>query len=283
MRSLSEVFKGKKGLGYNQPIELYDIYLPDETLYYTTDNNDINFFDPAGTTKTYTPLGISRGKIETNIDTKIDSVEVKLVNVNRAFSSYVADQEFRGRRIVIRKVFRDALDSVNNAVTIFDGLMDRPEISEYSFKIIAVSRLGTLNLEVPRRTFQLLCNWKFGSAECGADKNSVANKAVGTLDANSTKGFLRDTARSEAISYWRDGILEMTAGTAGNIGIKRKVVAFVSGCVTLDFALPSTPATGDGYTIQRGCDKTLLRCSGDFANQDSYGGFNTIPQSLVIR
>ena len=50
----------------------------------------------------------------------------------------------------------------------------------------------------------------------------------------------------------------------------------------MDYPLSSAPSAGDGYTIKRGCDKTITRCSG-LSNAAAFGGFFTVPFGMVAR
>ncbi|MDP8298269.1 MAG: phage BR0599 family protein [Candidatus Orphnella occulta] len=264
-------------------VELYDIFLDDQTLYYTDHIENVDFFDINSGAQTYTALSLSRSPSSRSTD-KIDTMRVELTNVNSYMSSYVAANEFRGRRITIRKVFLDHLNSVSHQIWIIPiGIMDKPIMREDKMEIKVTPLFGTLNTVIPRRKQQLLCNQRFGDTRCTIDRDHADNKQSGTMDVDSTQLIIKDATRSEATNYWRFGELHITAGTAANIGEKRLVRKSSSGEIYLDFPLPSVPTTGDGYTVYRGCDKTLVSCADKFSNDANFSGFHSIPQLLVAR
>ena len=84
----------------------------------------------------------------------------------------------------------------------------------------------------------------------------------------------------------------MTGGTAGNIGLKRRIIQSTagsgdgigpSGDLFLEANFPYSVVPGDEYTIQRDCDHTLGNCKDRFLNNSEFGGFITIPENLVRR
>lgn len=285
MRTLSQVFKAMASGDQNQPFEIYDLYLDSQTLHLAQYPENITFYDLAGDAQTYLAFPLEREPAIATSDLAINHITVKVANVDRGMSAYLAANDFRGRRIVIRKVFRDRLSSSGDAAIIFDGIMDSPYADERVCAIEAVERIATLNKECPGRWYQLLCNWKYGSTECGISKGGAVNSGDATVDS-ATDTIITDAAYPLVASgdnYWKDGILEMTAGTYD--GEKRRIKSndATAKTITLTLALGGAPTAGDSYTVWRNCDLTRYRCSGDFQNDANFGGFSTIPQQMVIR
>jgi len=261
------------------PIELYIVYLDDFTLYMAQNDTDINFYDLDGNAQTFTAVGITRGDIQQNVDMQVDTCSVRLDNVDRVMSAYIANNEFRGRRMCVMKVFTDYLTNPSDYVTIFDGLMDKPVLTEMQMSVSVVSRLGTLNLQCPRRLYQVACNWEFSSTECGY--NYDASGVSGQQATSGSNTTLWDTNRVEADGYWKWGEIEWTAA-GSNTGEKRKIVVSSGTKIIMDYALTAEINAGDQYMLHRGCPKTWAWCSG-LVNLENYGGFNTIPHEMVIR
>lgn len=265
----------------SRPIELYIAYLDDFTLYAAQNDTDVWFYDLDGNAQLYTAIAVSRGDIRQNVDMQVDTVTVSLDNVNQIMSGYIVDNDFRGRRMVVLKVFSDYLDNSADYVTIFDGLMDKPVLTEMQMAVTVVSRLGTLNLQAPRRMYQVACNWEFGSTECNYDFYTTG--VSGQTATSGTTTIFWDSNRAEADDYWKWGEVEWTAaGGGGNTGEKRKIVVSSGTKFIMDYALPADINPGDVYTMHRGCPKTWLWCSG-LDNLIDFGGFNTIPHEMVIR
>ncbi len=273
-----------------QVTELYDFVLSTQTLRFTDHHDPIQFFDLGSSPATYTPLAIRREKSESNLDSRVDSIRIVVDNVTKAMSSYIANNEFRGRRLAIRRVFTNLLSDATYFQSVFDGIMDRPIIGNTRAQIEAISRLGFLQRLGPRRMFGLRCGWRFAvqppDSGCANGVTPAAlkdTKASQTVDAGSTATVIQDAARTEADGYWVIGVATMTGGTAANIGVKRRIIASQSGQFTLDLSLPATPQAGDTYDIERDCDLSLDDCSNRFGNQANFGGFPSIPMELVFK
>ena len=286
MRATSATVSGILQQEAQKPLEIYDIYLDSQTLHFAAFDRDLSFFDPDGDAQTYTALGISRNPIKTSAETKVDSCTIRLDNVNRAMASYISDEEFRGRKIVVRKIFADISGTwtKDDDIYMFKGIMDRPSIGEGAMEMSCVSRAGTFELECPKRGYTLLCPWKFASSGCLDGGNSAAtlyNLQSGTIDAGSTTVVINDAARSEANDYWQYGEVEFTSGD--NDDEKRTIkTSTKDDSFEVNIALDTAPSAGDTYEIKRGCDKTITRCSG-LSNSSAFGGFFTIPAQMVYR
>jgi len=270
--------------------ELFDFVLDTQILKFTSYTKDVSFFDLQGNPATYTAIPLARDGAETNLDMRVDTIRVTVDNVTKAMSSYIANNEFRGRRLVIRRVFTNLLSDKTYYQPIFDGVMDRPLIGNTRAQIEAVSRLGFLSRMGPRRMYQLRCNWRFAVAppDSGCANGIAAStlkdkKATQNVDAGSTATVIKDANRTEAVNYWKIAIVTMVAGTAANIGLKRRVVASQAGQFTVDVALPATPASGDKYDLERDCDLSFEDCRDRFANTANFGGFPSIPMQLVYK
>ncbi len=256
----------------NRPVELYQIYLDAGTLFFAAHPENIDYFDENGTPTTYYALGLSRSPVRTNMDTKVDEVTVQLDNVTREMSAYIAHAEFVGRRLKIIKVFLEYLANPADHVVIFDGIMDAPTITETAMQVTVVSKLDLLGFRVPRRRYQRPCDWKFGSAQCGANPGAVA----GTVVSISPDGLtLTLSSRAEGTDYYKDGVLTIE-------GQWQRVVSSNGATFTVSYPFVGVEPD-DTYSLRRGCDKSLETCRDRFGNQSNYGGFLSIPAERTIR
>jgi len=269
MRHLSPEVAQEKDKPENRPVELYQIYLDEATLFFAAHDQDVMFFDEHGAPVRYYALGLKRQPIRANVETKVDETTVSLDNVNRELSAYIAHTEFVGRRLKIIKVFLDLLDDPGHAVTIFDGIMDSPIISETAVQVTVRSRLDTLGVITPRRRYRKLCQWQFGSPECGIDLASVT--VTGTVQGISGDGkTLTLSGRSEPQGHFVDGVL--------TIGKESRLVTASAGpSITVDYPFSSVQV-GQPYTLRRGCNKSYDEsCVGRFNNGHRFGGFLSVP------
>ena len=301
-RNPSSAFLRRKSEPISQPIEIWDVHLgsttsvDSNTLFFVVTNKNIRYFSFVdGSPRVYIGLGINRSPIARHIDSKIDSVDISLENVDRTFSQFFNDLDIRGKRIVIRKIFADYIASPtdpdgDNYIVMFDGIIDTPTLNQSRFQAqLRNNFFNSLAFNVPRRTYQGMCNWKFGnSGDCAAHLtqqqlfNTQTNQ---TVDSVQSQTHLFDAARTEGASgdYWAPGIITMIGGTSGNIGLKRRIVqSTATGDLFLESNFPYSVQVGDVYSIQRDCGHTLdTDCRDRFHNNSEYGGFPTIPDNLI--
>jgi hypothetical protein len=304
-RNPSSEFLRRKAEPESQPLEIWDVHLgstnsvDNNTLFFVVTNRNVRFYSFIdGSPRIYIGTGLGRSPISRHIDSKIDTVDISLENVDRTFSSiFVSGIDLRGKRLVIRKVFADYLAKAadpdgDNFVVMFDGILDAPTLNQTRFQAQARNNFfQSLAFTVPRRTYQGLCPWKFGSSgDCAGHRTQQQlfdTKTGQTVDTVPSQTHFIDLARSESGSgdYWAPGIIEMTGGTAGNIGQKRRIVQSThSGDIFLESNFPYNLQVGDQYTIQRDCGHTLGKdCTDRFINNSEFGGFITIPENLVRR
>lgn len=275
-RDLSSNASNQKDSNINKPIELYQVYLDEETLYLARHHDAIDFFDEAGNPTTYHGAAISRGDIKTNVDTKVNTCDVTIGNVNKEMSAYIAATEFRKRRLVIWKVFQDALSSVDDAIKMFDGVMDEPRIAEHGLSITVTDRLNVFQKKVPTRLYQLQCPWLFGEEGCF---KTVPTSTALTIDSISSDGLTVNSAEiTEDAGYWSFG--SFTSGS-----IDRVIDSSATGSVTLDYPLPASIEAGASFDLKAGCDKTYNGGHGCtyWSNTDQYGGFRSLPVIESVR
>ena len=274
-RSINAVIEALKNKEENMPIELYQIYLDEETLYLACYPKDIDFFDENGDPQTYAAAALTRSPIGTSTDTKVDQYSVTIDNVTREMSAYIAHTEFSGRKIRILKVFLDSdggLESPENAVPLFDGIMDAPFINQYQMTVSVVSKLDTLDRELPGRKFGVSCQWTggFGGEECGF----VVPEKEGTIDNISTDHItIYDSDITEEAGYWEYG--EIAIGNESRI-----ITESGTGYLEVEYPLSASIEAGDSYNLKAGCDKSFDGPHGcqHWGNTEFYGGFLSIPK-----
>ncbi len=277
MRDLSSNITSEKELDITRPIDLYDIYLgsqtavDDDTLFFAVCPETVSFWDIEDSPQSYIPLGIGRSPVKHNMDLSIDYFNAKLDNVDKAMGALIASTDFRNKRVILRTVFLNQLNNAEDATILFDGVMDKPSISESALIVQVVS-----NLNLKRKTgrlYQLMCGWIFGGTYCTINRDT--NKISSTVESGSTTSIIVDSERTEITNYWKHGLIHFTSGN--NNGVKRRVTAFSSGQISMDIVLFNTPVAGDTFDLYQGCDKTLEWCNTYHSNRANFGGFHTLP------
>jgi len=261
----------------NIPVELYEVYLEGITYYYANAEQNITFGS-----QTYTALGISRTRVSTSIDSKVDEISVQLDNVDKSFSQLIQSKSLPGKRIVIKKVFRGYLGSADNYIVTFDGKADSIAIDQDRVLVRIVSSLDAITKRYPGRTFKQTCNYKLGDTWCTVNRESAANKGTGTATSGTVTTLVDTVNLNQADDYWNNGFVKVTGGT--NSGLSRPILDFVQSSKTVTFRIgfPVAIDNTSQYTIYRGCDKTQSDCVNKFSNWANYGGFVNIPEQPFI-
>jgi len=283
MYNLSATLTAIKNQVMHKPVEIYDIYLGSQTaedsntLHYVNFYKAINFFTYLShAAQSYTPLGISRTAIKKTSKNEIERVQFKLDNVNKAMGAYAASHNFRNKRVVVRLIFRDYLASYLDAKIVFDGFIQAIIFEQKSMVATATPKIGSLAFETGW-LYQLNCSARFGDAYCKIDKEAVANKVTGSATGGTTSTVIDTVNLTQINDYWNWGTVTFTSGL--NNGDSRKIIDFDNATrkVTLDYALDNAVIAGDGFTVYRGCSKTLDMCQNTYSNEVNFHGFHTIP------
>ena len=275
-RYLSDDVQKQKDKEYNRPVELLQIFLDEYTLYLANYPEDIDFFDEKGSAQTYDAAAFSRSKIKISSDLQSNKMTVRLDNVARDMSSYLAYNEFRGQKLRLLKVFLDELNDYGDGIKIFEGVMDEPSVNEYQLSFKVIQNIDLNDKNIPARTFSLRCDFEFGSEECGVDKP----KKSGIVDSveNYTKLYISEVTGDED-NRWAYGHIEID-------NEYREVISSGDGFVNIDMPFQEDP-TGKIYNLEAGCDKTYsIEDSGTeynhgcsyWNNTDRFGGFLSIPE-----
>ena len=165
MRDLNSTIITEKNKEKNSPIFLYAIYDYDgasNNLYFTAYDTDIVF---AGVT--YSRFPITHETMGENSSGQIDTVKIKVANVNRLIQGYLEDNDFRGKQVDIIMVFAEYLSSAAyKCVDTFyiDSYTADQSIVEFTLS----TKFDILDVTIPHRKFiRNYCQWKFKSSECG--------------------------------------------------------------------------------------------------------------------
>ena len=141
----------------NQPVDLYELYLDSGPLFYADQNI-------AWGGNTYTAGVLSRSAIKRCMDGQVDSVSVRLSNVDTGLANILLNNDIEGRRLVVRKIDRTV---ASLSIVLFDGRMERPShITEAEATIEANHIIGSIDFDAPARTFDDFCPWDFKGVEC---------------------------------------------------------------------------------------------------------------------
>ncbi|WP_428491686.1 DUF2163 domain-containing protein [Rhodopila sp.] len=129
-----------------------------------------------------------------------------------------------------------------------------------------------LDIQMPRRLYQASCSNALFDASCALNRATFT--AVGTATSGSTASVVSASLAASS-GYYDLGVITFTSGA--NAGLSRTVKTYTTGTIQVIVPFPSAPATGDGFSIYVGCDKSLSTCGSKFSNQANFHGQPFIP------
>jgi uncharacterized phage protein (TIGR02218 family) len=173
---------------------------------------------------------------------------------------------------VLRAYF-DAAGTLQGVLPRYQGQLAPVRLKDGDIEITAKPPSQTFNRAVPP-VYQSACLNTVYDVGCGLDP--AAWQVTGATLATST-AVLVLTGRGEAADYFAGGSIDFVGGALA--GLSRTVRTIAAGvAITFFDALPAAPATGQGYVMVPGCNRSLgaAGCS-RYANQLRYRGAPYIP------
>lgn len=258
------------------PILLFELGLTATIRFALYKTNII--FPTGGGGNTFNAKYIEVEGIQQSLEGQIDRITVKFDNVYRDMAAYANNEDFRGKSLIIKRVYLDALDNAANYIEVFNGSMERPTEISRSFLTVPATIGKPLNRNALITKYQKMCPWIFGGVECNTDglADLTTLRATGTADNGSTSTLI-DNALTQIDDYWNDGNIAITHS---GVVYYRKVKNFdaASDEIEFDVELPVTVGNPDTYVLTKGCDQTWDTCkslnswgpSGD--NKANFGG-----------
>lgn len=131
------------------------------------ENDTLTSFDYGG--DTYLAAMVKRGKIESRMEGGPQKVNIKISNINQAYSNIIANEGdvLTNSKCVVEEVIFDGLDSViGSAINIFEGFVNNVKLSETEFSFDVERMLGGYSTQSPNTTYDVNCQWVFKDQRC---------------------------------------------------------------------------------------------------------------------
>lgn len=257
-----------------KPVILFELGLS-STLRFAAYKTNITF-PTAG--NVYTAKAIEVEGINHTLEGQIDRITVKFGNVTKDMAAYAHNENFRGKPLIIKRVYLDAMASALNYNEVFNGFMEKPSEIDRNWLTAPSSTGKPLSRKSLDLSYQKMCPWVFGGAECNTDgyANLGSLTASGTADSG-TATTLVDNALTQVDDYWNFGRIEITKA---GVTYYRKVKDFVASTDTieLDVEMPFAIDNTCTYVVYKGCDQVWETCESTPAygpsadNSDNFGG-----------
>jgi len=183
--------------------ELYDVAMRDGTTYYFTSHHMAIIWNG----HTYIPAAINRDPIRFGINLEMDTCKVYMGCLTGDVVEYLQQNNLDAAWLTIKQIVRGSTYAADKEVPLFVGMAD----VEFNRDILILELkpwIDSLNIQVPRNTYQEPCNWFVFDDNCGLDQSSFSYMGAATTGSRT---ILTDTGR---------GILYKAQFTDGDLGAK---------------------------------------------------------------
>jgi len=260
------------------PVILVELYLNAGTLRFVADKSNLTF---GGTV--YTAKAIRVSDVEQSAEGQIGRVTVDFDNVTSDMSAYLDDEDFYGKQLIIKRIWRNAVGAAADYNELVNGVCEEVENIDKNWLSVPVTIGEPLHKRALLQIYKRSCNHEFGDAVCNqlgfADLATLSTKDK-MMASGSTDYFIGTKAISGTSDFWNCGRVEMWV-KGGGVTYHREVLDFYSGTCKVFFVTPLDFSVGNTYTynIFKGCTRTWDVCNAlqpygpSSSNTKQYGGF----------
>ena len=258
--------------------DLFTFTLRDGTVNrWTSADRDIwantNLFSAFGPALTRT-----RWAVKNTIE--VPEMEIKMLSNGSDYSGsniklLIHNGLLDGAQITLERAFMPTFGDTSAAgvVLLFSGYASSITIGALGATIKTKGANVYLQRYMPRNNYTLSCVHTVYDAGCTLNRSSFTSG--NQVAAGSSDTYIKwDSSPPYTASRYALGTLTFTTGVCE--GQTRTIDSVDSSGFILSYPLYETPATGDHFTIQVGCDRSLVTCN-LFSNSIHYRGFPFIP------
>lgn len=190
---------------------------------------------------------------------------------------------FDGSSVVLQRMIMPTPgDTSLGTVTLFGGRCSNVQITAVGATLSYKGANVLMNQYAPRNLYETNCLHTFCDAGCTLLASSFTLTSQ-TFGSGSTSQQLIWNSPPGNQALYTFGMLTVTSGAAN--GQVRSVKLVSGGTITVTYPLYNAPASGDTFSILRGCDKTFNSGSGqscgDYSNTQHYRGFPFVPPAYM--
>ncbi|GAO01921.1 DUF2163 domain-containing protein [Anaeromyxobacter sp. PSR-1] len=230
--------------------------------------------------------GVSKGKSRTKTGLEVDTIGLTVVPGSGTLAGTPMLQaalqgSFDDVRVLVQRAyFSGSWGNLAGMVTDFDGRIVNVEPGSTRIELTVKSLIASMSRAFPPRIVQVSCPYVLGDGWCQV--NMTPHTFSRVASSGSTTTVLRVGSSTFTTNDLKIGTVSITSGPMS--GSTRTIVSnsqVATGITAVEItpALPQVPPSGTGLVLRRGCDHTLLKCSGTFSNIARFGGFPFAPSS----
>lgn len=231
---------------------------------------------------------IRRGRTRLYVGIEVDSLDLQLaadasVTVSGTpLLQFIARRGLDNARLMLERAFSPGPGQAYvGTLALFIGRVAIVrDVTRTEARITVNSDTELLDVKVPRNVYQPACMNTLYDSACGVVRSAHTASSTALSASDAARVSFTHGLGASAGTYDL-GVVTFTAGA--NAGVSRTVRRYEtvlgSGVnrITLMSPLPATVASGDAYTISKGCNRTQATCSSAFSNLARFRGTPYVP------
>jgi uncharacterized phage protein (TIGR02218 family) len=244
-------------------------------------------FTAGGQTGPYFDRQDNKAKCHWKVGVEVDTLVLDMIPGTAQVAGAQMQQAIRsglfdGAELMLEKAFMPTYGDVSRGTVVyFVGRVADIDAGRSVCTFTINSHLELLNITIPRNLCQPGCMNALGDASCQASIPStpgtlVGGQSIGGLNANLTSTSATGAYNLGTITFTSGVLNGLSFGVGGVTNAGNPVSIYPQG------VLPSSPSSGDTFTLSYGCDKSLgSNGCPKFSNQARFRGFPFVPQPSV--
>lgn len=210
--------------------------------------------------------GFDISMLESGENLSVDNADLAVLFKSGAVSkSDIENGFFNGSRV---NVYLVNWSDTSSYCHLPGGFLTKVKDFDVGSGVFELSGLAAKTNQNVGRKLIPTCDADVGDSRCGVDMGPYT--VTGSVTSVTNNQVFTDSSNAESSGYFNYGNLTWTSGN--NAGVVCEVKLFASGQFTLLDPTPSQIQVGDGYSAQRGCDRTSDTCKNVFNNYINYRG-----------
>jgi hypothetical protein len=256
----------------NRPLEIFEFQNGNDFYRLTSSEVAVEFGG-----STYTPAAMDRGNIGRSGEAEQTTLEVRLPTTSTLASLYLGIQPANRTTLTLRRVHQ--LMSPSTAITLFRGFVTSARFNDEQATLLLKPFNELFQREMPRYTYQGLCNHILYGNACGIIETDPPNQLTAQVTAFvETDGSVVTVTGAGAVADNKSPQQAFKGGFARLTDFSDYRLILDQDGDTITLLLPfRTNILGSDIVLQRGCDKTVQTCLDKFNNVPNYGGFPHVP------
>ena len=249
------------------PVELFTFTIPGTTLAwrYCTDTEPWTFAP-----NTWVPEAIERSAVSRKLDETSSPMQVIVGDENPFALALLAGLTVRPVSVLVEQFHRT--DAGLERIVIFTGNAAGVTFEGAKATITCLPRLAVADRRrVPWQTYQATCNWQWGSAQCGVNKETykLGPYTLGPAAQVGTNLIIPGVHTTGDLS---NGWVHRLADDD-----TRFIEQNIGGELVLEYPFRNISPAGEQFAVYPGCRRTETDCAGRYNNLPNYLGWSRLP------